>query len=207
MTKRIVLFVMIAVFALGSIAIARNNTAGCMKGGRGILDRASEKLGLTNEQVQSIVEKVKEFHDQAIQIRQSTMTQDEKKSKIQTLRQSTGESILNVLTAEQREKAEQMRFVERLLQPKPGMGLMRIMAKLDLTEQQKTEIKALIESHREQCEAVRNDTTLSPDAKRTKIQELRQSSLEKIKALLNAEQVKKLEELMQNRPKPGSKLR
>ena len=135
------------------------------------------------------------------------MTQDEKMSKIQTLRQSTRESILNVLTAEQREKAEQMRFVERLLQPKPGMGLMRIMAKLDLTEQQKTEIKALIESHRKQCEAVRNDTTLSPDAKRTKIQELRQSSLEKIKALLNAEQVKKLEELMQNRPKPGSKLR
>lgn len=200
MTKRIAVFMMIAVFALASLAYARGNTAQHQKGGNGVLAGISQKLGLTDDQVQSIVAKVKEFHDQAKQIRQSTITLDEKKSKIQALRQSTKESILSVLTAEQREKAEKIGLVERLLNPKPAIGLMRILAKLNLTEQQKAEIKHLMTSNREQCQAIKNDTSLSTEAKQAKIQELRKENLEKIKGVLTADQLKQFEELMQNRP-------
>ncbi len=205
MTKRIAVFMMIAVFALASLAYARGNTAQHQKGRNGVLSGISQKLGLTDDQVQSIVAKVKEFHDQAKQIRQSTMTLDEKKSKIQALRQSTKESILSVLTAEQREKAEKMGLVERLLNPKPAMGLMRILAKLNLTEQQKTEIKELMTSNREQCQAIKNDTSLSTEAKQAKIQELRKENLEKIKGVLTADQLKQFEELMQNLPQHQGK--
>ena len=66
--------------------------------------------------------------------------------------------------------------------------------KLNLTADQKAKLKSLHEGVRLQIEAVRNDATLSADAKRAKIRSLRESTRQQFQAVLTPEQ----QQLLQN---------
>lgn len=73
----------------------------------------------------------------------------------------------------------------------PGMFLDRMSEDLNLTEEQKTKIKAIMEQQRPQLEALRDDKTLTPEQRREKHQELREQLRAKIDAVLTPEQLEK----------------
>jgi Spy/CpxP family protein refolding chaperone len=69
-----------------------------------------------------------------------------------------------------------------------GRQLEMLTQKLNLTADQQTQVKAIDEDTAKQMMAVRNDTTLSQDDKRTKMMGIRKSSQDKIRAILTDDQ-------------------
>lgn len=91
----------------------------------------------------------------------------------------------------------------------PGMrgrpNIDQIAKDLNLTDDQKTKLKAAMEEQMQKMRALRQDTSLSQEDRRAKMQEIRKANQAKIKEILTAEQLKKWQEMHQrgpqNRPK------
>ena len=71
-----------------------------------------------------------------------------------------------------------------------------MLANLNLTDDQKAQIKQIHEGMRSKVEAVNNDSSLSADQKQAKIQDLRRDTHEQVKKVLTPEQRKQFEENM-----------
>jgi periplasmic protein CpxP/Spy len=67
--------------------------------------------------------------------------------------------------------------------------------KLNLTSDQQTQIKAINEDSMKQMMALRNDTSMSQDDKRSKMMDLRKASNDKIRGVLTDEQKPKFDEM------------
>lgn len=66
---------------------------------------------------------------------------------------------------------------------------------LNLTPEQKTDLKSIRESERRQAQAIKNDSSLNADQKKAKFKELRKSSHEQMMAKLTPDQQKKFKEM------------
>lgn len=73
-----------------------------------------------------------------------------------------------------------------------GDGAMRMMQELNLTDAQKAQLKPIMEAQRTAMMALRDDTTLTPEAKRAKLKQMRDDNETKINAILTADQKTKL---------------
>ena len=71
-------------------------------------------------------------------------------------------------------------------------GAMRMMKELNLTDAQKSKLKPIMESQRDEMKELREDTTLDRKAKMAKMKTLREATEKKIDAVLTADQRKKL---------------
>ena len=69
-----------------------------------------------------------------------------------------------------------------------GQQLEMLTQKLNLTADQQTKVKAIDEDTGKQMMAVRNDTSLSQDDRRTKMMGIRKDSQDKIRAILTDDQ-------------------
>lgn len=78
-------------------------------------------------------------------------------------------------------------------------GDRRFGGKLNLTTDQKAQMKAMQESNRSQMQAIRNDTSLTEEQKRTKMKELRQSSRSQFESVLTPEQREQAAKFKQER--------
>jgi Spy/CpxP family protein refolding chaperone len=78
---------------------------------------------------------------------------------------------------------------------KHGRPLARLVKALNLTEDQKTKIKPILQEEHTQLKALRADTTLTPEQKKEKMKAIHQDSMAKIRPLLTAEQQQKLDTL------------
>lgn len=70
--------------------------------------------------------------------------------------------------------------------------LQQISTDLNLTDDQKTQIKPILQSEFQQLKSVKDDTTLSADQQKAKAQEIHASAKSQIANLLTPEQQKKL---------------
>jgi periplasmic protein CpxP/Spy len=70
---------------------------------------------------------------------------------------------------------------------------------LNLTEDQQTKIKSILEDEHKQLSSLKQDTSLSPEERRTKFEEIRKNTSQQIRALLNEDQQKKYDELQTKR--------
>jgi Spy/CpxP family protein refolding chaperone len=70
---------------------------------------------------------------------------------------------------------------------------------LQLTEDQKQKIAALVDDENEKIAAISNDTSLTPEQKGQKEQEIRQAEIPRMKAVLTPEQLQKLNAIVQQR--------
>ncbi len=70
---------------------------------------------------------------------------------------------------------------------------------LNLTEDQQTKIKAILEDEHKQLSSLKQDTSLSPEERRTKFEETKKNTSQQIRALLNEDQQKKYDELHSKR--------
>ena len=73
-----------------------------------------------------------------------------------------------------------------------GHGQDDELAKLNLSDDQKAQVKKIHEDMKTKMDAVRSDSSLSPDQQRAKAQEIRKSSHEQVKQLLTPDQRKQM---------------
>jgi Spy/CpxP family protein refolding chaperone len=74
----------------------------------------------------------------------------------------------------------------------PGHRHQDELAKLNLTDDQKAQVKAIHENMKTQMDAVKSDTTLTAEQKQAKMKELHKSSHEQVKQLLTPDQRKQM---------------
>ncbi len=74
--------------------------------------------------------------------------------------------------------------------------LQRMSQQLNLSEAQQQQIKPILENESKQMQALRDDTSLSQDDRRSKMMQIRQESASQIKPILNADQQKQFDEMM-----------
>lgn len=77
----------------------------------------------------------------------------------------------------------------------PEQRLDRMAKNLDLTDDQKTKIKPILENETEKRKALMEDSSMSREDRRAKFMELQQKTTEDIKAVLNPDQQKKFDEM------------
>ncbi|GAB3413215.1 Spy/CpxP family protein refolding chaperone [Niabella aquatica] len=84
-----------------------------------------------------------------------------------------------------------------------GMGMMEMYKDLNLTKDQEEKIKKINEEQRSKFEELRNDNSLSDDARREKRMAMMKERTEKVNAVLTKEQQEKLEAKMKERGNRG----
>jgi len=84
------------------------------------------------------------------------------------------------------------------MQMTPDQQLQRMTKTLNLSDDQQQKIKPLLENQSQQMQSLRQDTTMSREDRMAKMQQIRQSTNEQIKEILNPDQQKQFEQ-MQNR--------
>jgi len=67
--------------------------------------------------------------------------------------------------------------------------------KLNLTPEQKADLKSIRENAKQQAQAIKSDSSLTPDQKKAKFKELRKSSHEQMMAKLTPDQQAKFKEM------------
>ena len=155
----------------------------------GILGMA-QQLNLTQNQQTQIGNLLQTQRQQAQSIRQDTsLTPEQKQEKINQLRQSTHKQVLGLLTPEQQSKLKQLQ---------KGRGGM---AALNLTPDQKSKLQPIRQQMRQQVQAVRQDSSLTPQQKRDKIREIRQDAMAQMNAILTPEQQQ--QQMQQRRQRRG----
>lgn len=127
----------------------------------------------------------------------ASLSQEQKKEKMQELRKIQQEKMHAILTPDQKEKmkADRMQWKNKEWKGhkgNKGHNDHEMMKGLNLTEAQKTELKANREMIKEKREAIKNDSTLSQDQKKEKMQELHKSQQEKLNKILTPEQKSKM---------------
>ena len=197
-------FLILVIAATGAFAQGQGARAGGQR--QPGIGRAAQTLGLSQQQQDQIKGIVKQFHQDVKGIRQSSTTPQEKRTKITGLRKQAGEKIMALLTPEQRQKATQMKLVNKLLSPRAAMamGFTRVLGQLNLSETQQAQVKTIMANHRKAVQAIQNDTTLTPEARRAKMQQQRQEMTAKIKAILTADQLAKFNQLTAKKPGRGA---
>jgi len=75
----------------------------------------------------------------------------------------------------------------------------RFAQSLNLTPDQEAEIKSIHENFKQQAQAIKNDSSLTPDQKKAKFKELRKSTHEQMMAKLTPDQQQKLKEMRKER--------
>lgn len=80
-------------------------------------------------------------------------------------------------------------------QAQRGQKMQKLAEELGLTDAQKAQMKTIADSLRKQATAVRDDTTLSVDAKRTKVEAIRKDIHKQMMAVLTPAQKEKLKQM------------
>ncbi len=82
-------------------------------------------------------------------------------------------------------------------------GVLRMSQQLNLTQDQQTQIRDLLQKQRQQAQSIRQDTSLSTEQRQQQIQQLRQSTHQQVLGVLTPEQQTKLKELEKQRRDGG----
>jgi Spy/CpxP family protein refolding chaperone len=78
-------------------------------------------------------------------------------------------------------------------------GANALVHQLNLTKEQKQQIRPILKAAREQTRTIRQNTTLSAEQKRQSLETVRDSTLQQITKFLTADQVRQLETLQQQK--------
>lgn len=81
----------------------------------------------------------------------------------------------------------------------PEEQLNRLAKELDLTDDQKAQIKPILEDRHEKMQKLFADESLSPEDRRSKMREIFEASNKKIRDVLNDDQKKKFDEMQAKR--------
>lgn len=158
-------------------------------------------LDLTKDQAQQIRGIVQRYRAEVAVVMKGQGTPQEKRLQIRPVRAKAAEAIAAVLTPDQLAKAREKRVIQRLLSRATlrQVGLMALVRRLDLADDQKTQVKAIFAESQAKAKAIRADSSLSAEQKKTARTELRKATHDQVMAVLTPEQQEKLKQMMQNR--------
>ncbi len=171
--------------------------------GQSGIERMAQELNLTDQQKTQMQSIMQTQRQQAQTIRQdSSLSPELKKDKLKQLRESTHQQMMALLTPEQQQKMKDLRAQHQGM--RRGAAGRGPFARLNLTDEQKTKIQPLMQTQHQQVQAVRQDTSLTPEQKQAKIREIHQSTRTQIEAVLSPEQLQQLQQWRMRRgPKHG----
>jgi Spy/CpxP family protein refolding chaperone len=78
-----------------------------------------------------------------------------------------------------------------------GEILKKLATALDLTDEQKADIKSIVEQRRAKILALRENKSIPPEQKKAQVKEILQASMQQIKGILTPDQQQKLEQIIQ----------
>lgn len=78
-------------------------------------------------------------------------------------------------------------------------GIMRALQRLNLTPDQKTQIRNLLQTQRQKVQSLRQDASLTPEQRQDNIKQIRQSTHQQVLGILTPEQQAKLKQFEQRR--------
>jgi Spy/CpxP family protein refolding chaperone len=213
MRSRLTVLTIAVLMALTAACTAQVGKAGARKGhGAARAGNAAQgqqcakQLGLSQDQMAKIKDIAQKFRADARDILKSDAAKEDKQAKVKGLKTQAAQDINAILTPDQQAKAAQNGFIDRILSPRErgGHELLIILKQLNLTDDQKASVKPILSDAKTQGEAIRNDSSLTKEQKMAKFQELRKTIVEKIEAVLDANQLAKFRELLAKQPQPGT---
>ena len=162
----------------------------------GAQDRDAMKLTADQKkQLQSIHQSTR---DQLMALRNDqSLSPEQRREKASTIREGTRQQVQGILTPEQQQmmKARRLEGRGRGAGGGQGRGLRRGFGPgnrgqeaLNLTTDQRSQLKAIHETTRSQVSAIRNDATLTQEQKQEKLRSLHQGIRQQVSGILTPEQ-------------------
>lgn len=150
-------------------------------------------LNLTADQRAKIQTLFQTEHSQIQALRSNTsLTEDQKKEQVRELRKNDHQQLLAVLTPEQQAKLKEVRH-QRMAR-RAGFKAGRRFQALNLSAEQKSQLQPIFQSTRQQMQALRADTSLTPEQKHEKMHQIRQNQVTQMKSILTPEQQQQLQQ-------------
>jgi Spy/CpxP family protein refolding chaperone len=147
--------------------------------------RIAQQLNLTDQQKQQLQSMRQAQRQQIAAVKQdSSLTDQQKQEKIQQIREQGRTQFESVLTPDQKTKLQQMH----------NRGPM---SQLNLTEQQRSQIRPILQQSRQQMQSLRQDTNLTSEQKKEKVKQIREQTHSQIMSLLTPEQQQKWQQMQQ----------
>jgi Spy/CpxP family protein refolding chaperone len=176
---------------LGRAAIAQGEGQG--HGG----DKMAKELNLTADQQAKVKQIMEANHTKMQAIRNDqSLTQDQRQEQMRTLHESMKKDMAAVLTPDQQQKMATMH--ERggkMGGPMMAGNPQRVAKELNLTADQQTKMKSIMQSANQQERTIKQNQSLSQDDKHAQIKQLRDSTKSQISAILTPDQQQKFAQM------------
>lgn len=167
-------------------------------------DRVFQQLNLTADQKTQFQQLMQDQRTQMKALRaNNSLTPEQRQQQIKALREANHQKMMALLTPDQQAQFKQLRQQRRGDMKAGGGHRARGLEALNLTQQQKEQIKPIFQSTRQQMQALRNDTSLTPEQRHQKLQEIRQNQQAQLKSILTPEQIEQLQQMRQHRGRRG----
>lgn len=171
-----------------------------------------KSLDLTDAQKEALKNQHQATRAEAQKIKEdSTLSKEEKKSRFEALRENAKKQRDAILTPAQVEKLNQMRANKDDRGSKEDHQNMgdhkngeKLMKSLDLTDAQKEALKNHHQATRAEAQKIKEDSTLSKEEKKTRLEELHANAKKQRDAILTPAQVEKLNQMRANKENRGN---
>jgi Spy/CpxP family protein refolding chaperone len=181
--------------------------------GRGDRKGIMKDLNLTDVQKTQMKANREEFKTKMEQLKAQNLPEAQYNERKKALHAEQKARMESMLTAEQKAKMAERRKnfegkegkFEGKNTGKQGKHFEKMKKELSLTDDQAVRLKAQNEALKIKREAIKNDQSLSKEAKKEKMMALRNEAKEQRKSILTADQIKKMEELKKDRKDKGSR--
>jgi Spy/CpxP family protein refolding chaperone len=164
-------------------------------------DEFFKSLNLTDQQ-KSEIKKLNETHRREMSElkKKDNLTVKDWRGQMESLNKAHREKIQSLLTPEQKEQWQKARKDRMAMRGENSNERFdRLKQTLNLTDEQAAKLKSSRESLQTQMRSIRDDKSLSDDAKKAQRKELMKQQHENFRSILTDDQRKKLDEMKQER--------
>ena len=158
------------------------------------MQETAKKLNLTDEQKEKLQTIIRAQMGKQRDLRQNTaLSAEDKKEKVRALREEIIAEVKKVLTPEQFEKWNVKQSQSTATGSGPAARLQEAIKGLDLTDQQKEQLKPVYQEQMDKLRELQQDSSLSIPQKLEKLKVMHEEIAPKLKKVMSAEQYAKWE--------------
>jgi Spy/CpxP family protein refolding chaperone len=165
----------------------------------------AKELNLTADQQAKVKQIMEQNHASMKAIRDDqSLTPEQRHQKMSALHESMKTQMDAILTPEQQQKMAQMHEGRGGMGGPGGhAGMMGMAKELNLTADQQTKVKSIMESTHQQMRTIEQNQSLSKQDKQAQIKQLHESTKTQISALLTPDQQQKFAQMHEHMGKGG----
>lgn len=224
--KRIVVSAFAILLVTAAVQAQTDTTKGAHREHRDMQQRNPyEQLNLSADQQAKLKSMRDYFKKQADALKEQKLTDEERRTGMQTLREQQRTQMEAILTPEQKAQMDKMRENRKDgmrngnrakgdssmrnggtgFNGHNGNGAAALQKELNLTTEQQAKMKEIRTGFKTKADNVRNDAALTKEQKQAAMRELMTAQQEQIKTVLTKEQQEKLQALRKNRAAQNTK--